>query len=99
MSTIPDSPSHALGELLSDALERSVDTSLTSLESLQTAVRSYTRHQKNLGVSLDSIMRAISSVLMEAEDDRIVNNGQPLRDPKLASQLRAWCGGEYSALE
>ena len=45
---------------------------------------------------LDSVMRAVSSVLMELEDDRVSSNGAPQSDPKLARQLRAWCSEHYT---
>lgn len=83
--------------MLEEALDRSVKTSLASLESLRQAVRGYTRHQKTRGMTLDSVMRAVSGVLMEIEDDRATDlNPVPLRDPDLARQLRAWCSEDYS---
>ena len=99
MPNTPDSPSVALGELLSAALDRSIETSLASLESLREAVRSYTRRQKNKGMPLDSVMRALSGVLMELEDDRASGDHAPTRDPKLARQLRAWCSEHYTGLD
>ena len=48
-------------------------------------------------MTLDSVMRAVSGVLMEIEDDRATDlNPVPLRDPDLARQLRAWCSEDYS---
>lgn len=98
MPETPDSPSSALGEVLTRALDRSVDTSLDSLVGLRHAVRNYTAHQKKRGVPLDRIMVALSSALIAAEDER-ANSDNPdgLRDPDLARQLRAWCSADYSA--
>lgn len=98
MPSNPDSPSPVLGELLSQALGRSVETSLASLESLRDAVRAYTRNEKNRGMSLDSVMRGISGALMEMEDDHVSGDGMSTRDPHLARQLRAWCSEHYSEL-
>jgi hypothetical protein len=98
MTSTPDSPSAALNGLLANALDRSIDTSLTSLDELRIAVGNYTRHQKNRGMSLDSIMRALSTVLMQMEDDRVIEDQAPLRDPKLARQLRAWCSEDFSGV-
>lgn len=97
MPNTPDTPSLALGPMLAQALDRSLDTSLDSLHALRKAVRIYTRNQKRRGETLDSVMRGVSSVLMEIEDDR--TNGTPdsmNRDPDLARQLRAWCGHDYN---
>jgi hypothetical protein len=80
-------------------LDRSIETSLTSLDSLREAVQSYTQRQKNKGMPLDSVMRALSGVLMELEDDRVTGDSAPRRDPKLARQLRAWCSEHYTGLE
>lgn len=99
MSNIPESPSATFGELLAAALDRSVETSLTSLDLLREEVRSYTRRQKNRGMPLDSVMRAIATLLIEAEDDRALTNVTPTRDPKLARQLRAWCSEDYTGLD
>ena len=98
MPNQPDSPSTALGPMLAQALDRSLDTSLESLLSLREAVRSYTKHQKRKGESLDSVMRGVSSVLMEIEDDRSRESPSSAnRDPQLARQLRAWCGEDFNA--
>jgi hypothetical protein len=99
MPHTPDSPSAAFGDLLASALDRSVETSLTSLDSLRDAVQAYTRRQKNKGASLDGVMRAIATLLIEVEDDRVSVNDVPTRDPKLARQLRAWCSEHYTGLE
>jgi hypothetical protein len=93
-----DSPSPALGELLGQALDRSVETSLSSLETLRDAVRAYTRNEKNRGMPLDTVMRGISTALMEMEDERVSGDGMSPRDPKLARQLRAWCSEHYVEL-
>ena len=87
------------GDLLAAALDRSVETSLTSLDHLREEVQGYTRRQKNRGVPLDTVIRALSSVLMELEDDRTSANGAPQSDPKLARQLRAWCSEHYTAID
>lgn len=83
--------------MLEEALDRSVETSLHSLASLRKAIRTYAHHQKRRGVTLDSVMRAVSNVLMELEDDRATEL-KPVRarDPELARQLRAWCGEDYA---
>jgi hypothetical protein len=96
MPNTPAIPSSALAPLLEQALDRAVDSSLSSLESLRDAVGSYTRHEKNRGMSLDSIMRGISSVLMQVEDERASPEDTSPRDPKLARQLRAWCSECYA---
>jgi hypothetical protein len=83
--------------MLEQALDRSVETSLHSLVSLRKAIRDYTHHQKNRGMTLDGIMRAVSGTLMEVEDDRATGVGpDAMRDPDLARQLRAWCSEDYS---
>ena len=93
----PDSPSTALGAMLEQALDRSVETSLHSLLSLRKAIRDYSRQQRARGMSLDSVMRAVSGALMEVEDDRATASGpSATRDPELARQLRAWCSEDYS---
>ena len=98
MSDIADSPSHALSDVLSHALDRAVGSSLESLSLLRTSVRSYTAHQKARGVPLDAVMRALSGVLMEVEDDRSSEGTIDfLRDPELARQIRAWCSEDYTA--
>ena len=93
-----ESPSPSLGRLLTQALDRSVETSLTSLETLREAVRAYTRNEKNRGIPLDSVMRGISGVLMQMEDDRASADDVSPRDPVLARQLRAWCSEHYAEL-
>ena len=98
MPNTPESPSSTLGPLLAQALGRAVDSSLSSLESLRDAVQSYTRHEKNRGMPLDSIMRGISGVLMEMEDECASPEDISPRDPKLARQLRAWCSECYAEL-
>lgn len=97
MPNTPDSPSSALGGLVSDALERSVETSLTSFASLRSAVGAYTLAQKERGRSLDSVIQAISTLLMEVEDERVNGSSTPLRDPVLARQLRAWCAEHFNS--
>jgi len=97
MPDTPDSPPALLGNVLAQALDRALGTSLDSLHSLRQAVRSYTAHQKARGIPLDRVMVALSGVLMEAEDERVngADTGGP-RDPELARQLRAWCSEDYS---
>ena len=97
MSNRPDSPSAALGDVLVLALDRAVGSSLDSLLLLRQSVKGYATHQKARGVPLDDIMRALSTVLMEAEDERSTNpDGNGQRDPELARQLRAWCSEDYA---
>jgi len=96
MSNKPDSPSAVLGDVLALALDRAVGSSLDSLLVLRKSVKGYATHQKARGVPLDDIMRALSTVLMEAEDERSANpDGNGQRDPELARQLRAWCSEDY----
>lgn len=92
-----DTPSPQLNDGLAEALDRAVGTSLQSLHVLRQSVREYVRRQKNRGVPLDNVMRALSSVLMEAEDERQDGDGlaDGARDPELARQIRAWCGEDY----
>ena len=93
----PDSPSTALGAMLEEALDRSLETSLDSLAALRHSVRVYTQHQKSRGMTLDSVMRAISTSLMDVEDERRTElTPVPVRDPALARQLRAWCSEDYT---
>ena len=89
-------PARLFAAMLEEALDRSVATSLDSFSSLRTAVRTYARHQRDRGIPLDSVMRAVSSALMEIEDDR-GSDSDSVRDPNLARQLRAWCNDDYSA--
>lgn len=97
MSERPDSPPARLGDVLALALDRAVGSSLDSLHLLRKSVRSYTAHQKARGVPLDGVMRALSAVLMNLEDERSVETGTDgLRDPELARQLRAWCSEDYA---
>ena len=97
MSNEPDSPSDALGDVLAHALDRAIGSSLESLLVLRKCVQGYTSHQKARGVSLDSIMLALSSVLMEVEDERSREAAADVvRDPELARQLRAWCSSDYA---
>ena len=92
-----NSPPPGLNLMLAQALDRSVETSLDSLAALRSAVRAYTLSERNRGMSLESVMRAVSGVLMEIEDDRKTElNAVPVRDPDLARKLRAWCGTDYS---
>ena len=98
MSNRTDAPSAALGDVLALALDRAVGSSLDSLLILRKAVKGYTTHQNARGVPLDDIMRALSTALMEAEDERSANpDGNGQRDPELARQLRAWCSEDYQA--
>jgi hypothetical protein len=96
MSNKPDLPSAALGDVLALALDRAVGSSLDSLLVLRTSVKGYATHQKARGVPLDDIMRALSTVLMEVEDERSADpDGNGHRDPELARQIRAWCSDDY----
>lgn len=97
MDNHAESPRPLLGAMLEAALDRSVATSLDSFSSLRTAVRTYARHQRDRGIPLDSVMRAVSAALMEIEDDRGTAESESVRDPNLARQLRAWCSDDYSA--
>lgn len=97
MSNRPDAPSAALGDVLALALDRAVGSSLDSLPNLRKSVKGYAVHQKARGVPLDDIMRALSTALMEAEDERSASDGGTgQRDPELARQLRAWCSEDYA---
>lgn len=97
MSNQADSPSAALGDVLALALDRAVGSSLDSLIMLRKSVRSYTSHQKSRGVTLDDIMRALGTTLMEVEDERSKESDvDVVRDPALARQLRAWCSANYA---
>jgi hypothetical protein len=97
MSNSPDSPPAVLGDVLAHALDRAVGTSLSSQHLLRTAVHDYTSHQKARGIPLDGVMRALSAVLMEIEDERMGGaETRERRDPELATQLRAWCSEFYS---
>ncbi len=97
MSENPDSPPARFADVLALALDRAVGSSLDSLHTLRNSVRSYTAHQKARGVPLDGVMRAVSAVLMNVEDERSVEPGtEGRRDPELARQLRAWCSEDYS---
>lgn len=92
-----DAPSSLLSDGVATALDRAVGTSLDSLHALRRAVREYARRQKQRGVPLDNVMLTLSSVLMEAEDDRKDAEGlvSSARDPELARQIRAWCSEDY----
>jgi hypothetical protein len=90
-----DSPSRTLDGLVSDALNRSLDTSLDSLDALRKAVRSYTLHQRNRGVPLESIQGAISTVLDRLEDERSQPDELAFPDRKLARRLSDWCSKDY----
>ena len=96
MPVNPDSPGTLLGTELTGALDRSLMTSLSSLVSLRDAVRSYTIHQRNNGVSLNDIVKGARGVLAEAEDGR---NGHstsaPARDGELARHLEEWCQHDF----
>lgn len=97
MPESPDSPPARLGHVLALALDRAVGSPLDSLDALRNSVRSYTAHQKARGVPLDGVMRAVSAVLMNVEDERPGEPGtEGRRDPELARQLRAWCSEDYS---
>ena len=93
----PDNPPALLGDALAQALDRTVGTSMDSLQALRIAVRNYTVDQKAHGVALDRVMLALSSVLMQVEDERMWSPDEKgARDPELARQLRAWCSEEYA---
>jgi len=90
------SPSSVLGSELTDALDRSLQTSLHSLSSLRHAVRSYTLHERNRGVSLENLLKEALTTLTDAEDDRgDLSNLAPVRDGELARQLQAWCREDF----
>jgi hypothetical protein len=88
--------SGALGIELADALDRSLQTSLDSLDSLRAAVRIYTRDGQNNGLSVDSVCAAVLKALTEAEDGR--GHPQSSHDTDLARQIEQWCreGFRYS---
>lgn len=96
MVKTPDDPSFILGDALALALDRATGASLASIRGLHDAVRNYTTHQNGRGVPLDDIIRALSSALMALEDERMRDiNETAWRDPKLATQLRAWVSEAY----
>ena len=97
MNTQPLSPATVLGSELTDALDRSLETSLSSLISLRAAVHDYAIHSKNRGVPLDSVIRSAARMLAEAEEDRVTDViPSPARDSELAKQLRQWCKDDYA---
>lgn len=96
MLKTPDDPSFVLGDALANALDRATGASLASIRGLHDAVRNYTTQQRARDVPLDDIIRALSSALMALEDERMRDiNETAWRDPKLATQLRAWCSEAY----
>jgi hypothetical protein len=96
MTEFPDLPSSSLGDALTHALDRALGTSLESLTVLRLAVRNYTQHQKNRGVTLDRVMVALGTALTDSEDEKGDGTLPEVRDPELARQLRAWCSDDYS---
>ena len=98
MNTQPGSPSSVLGSELTDALDRSLETSLHSLASLRSAVRTYAVYRRDRGVPLDAVIRSAVKLLFEAEEDRVTDHiPSPARDSELAIQLREWCKEDYGA--
>ena len=98
MRLFPDDPPRLLGDAMSDALDRAIDDSMSSLRVLHDAVRRYAIQQRGRGIPLDEIMRVITTVQLNAEDDRprgVADTAK--RDPVLTTQLRAWCSEAYSA--
>jgi len=88
----PDSPSTVLGAKLSAALDRSLLRSLNSLAALRSAVRNYTIHERNRGVSLEALVKQALTVLDEAEDggrDGVESELKP--DLELTRKLEIWC--------
>ena len=98
MTTQSTSPSSVLGTELTEALERSLETSIHSLSSLRTAVRVYAVESRRRGLPLDSLIRAAAKMLSEAEEGRVTHvTPSPARDSALANQLRAWCKEDYAS--
>ena len=98
MTNNPQSPASILGTELTDALDRSMQTSLSSLVSLRLAVRSYTIHNRDRGVSMETLLKSALNVLTEAEDDRgAFTDSYPVRDSELARHLAAWCHEDFKA--
>lgn len=96
MNTQPSTPSSVLGTELTEALDRSLQTSLNSLISLRAAVREYAVHRRNRGVPLDSVIRAAARMLSAAEEERVTDIlPSPARDSALGNQLREWCKEYY----
>jgi hypothetical protein len=97
MNAQPLSPAAVLGSELTDALDRSLETSLGSLISLRAAVHAYAIHSKKRGVPLDAVIRSAARMLAEAEEDRVTDFiPSPARDSELAKQLRQWCKDGYA---
>ena len=100
MNTQPSSPSSVLGSELTDALDRSLETSLGSLAALRAAVRAYTVHKRARGVTLDDLIRSAARMLSEAEEDRVTDvRPSPARDVELAKQLKNWCKEDYGEVQ
>ena len=98
MNSQPGSTSSVLGSELTDALDRSLETSLKSLASLRLAVRTYAVHRRDRGIPLDAVIRSAVKLLFEAEEGRVTDAiPSPARDSELAVQLREWCKEDYGA--
>lgn len=98
MTVNSESQGSALGAELAEALDRSLETSLHSLESLRKAVNSYTIYYRDRGVSLDRVMISVSKVLLDIElgrDGEGDDDVAPSRDSELARQLSVWCKEDY----
>lgn len=96
MAGNPDSPS-VLRTELAEALDRSLLTSIQSLSSLRLAVRAYTIHEKDLGVSLDKIVLQARAILSDVEDDRGDRlHNEPVRDGALAREVESWSRRDFA---
>lgn len=96
MTNKPSSPESVLGSELTAALDRSLQTSFTSLSSLRLAVRTYATHHRERGIPLHSIIRSAEKLLFDAEEERVTDvTPSPGRDTELAKQLRQWCKDDF----
>ena len=87
-----ESPSTVLGTELAAALDRSLLTSLNSLAALRSAVRNYTIHERNRGVSMEGLVKQALTVLGETEDGRRDGLQSPVKpDLALTRKLELWC--------
>ncbi len=98
MTIRPGSPSSVLGAQLAGALDRRLQSSLNSLVSLRDAVRVYTIHERDRGVSLETIVKQALTTLTHAEDGRDgSSNGGTMRDSDLARHLETWCREDFGS--
>lgn len=91
-----ESPPRSLPAALEDALSRAVGTSIHTLGHLRESVIDYSRRQAAHRVPLNDVIVAVGRLLMTAEDNVTAReNGEVMRDPELARQIRAWCSQGY----